>query len=419
MSDPIRVLHFADVHIGMENYGRPDESTGVNRRVLDFLHRMDEMVEYARSHEVDLCIFAGDAFKTRNPDPTYQREFAWRIRDLAELAPVVMLVGNHDLPSVVSKASSIDIYETLAVPNVWVASEYEVRRLSTKRGDVIVGSAPYPIKARLIKDASTRVSVREMDDLMTRQLATILDDLGIQADTLAAGENLPRLLTCHFSVTGAVLSSERTVMLGRDLMVSPGTLGDPRWDYVALGHIHKHQNLTPKGAYGPPIVYSGSLERIDFGEASDVKGFCWIELERDQTQWIFVPVKTRPMIELHIDARNPSDTPMQVVLRRLQQQKSVLADSIVKVKIQLTPETSAQLSDTPIRDELVKCGVFHIAAIQRDIERRERPRLQISPEGLTHEELLIHYFTHQEADLERRERLLELGRDLMRGEINL
>jgi DNA repair protein SbcD/Mre11 len=260
------------------------------------------------------------------------------------------------------------------------------------------------------------VSVREMDDLMTRQLAVIIDDLGAQADTLAAGETVPRLLTGHFSVAGATVSSERTVMLGRDLMVSPGTLGDPRWDYVALGHIHKHQNLTPKGAYGPPIVYSGSLERIDFGEAYDPKGFCWIELQRDLTQWQFVPVKARPMIELHIDARNPTDTPNHQVSRAIQQQKGSLADSIVKVKIQLTPETSAQLSDIPIRDELVKCGVFHIAAIQREVERRDRPRLQVSPEGLTHEQLLTHYLQHSIPDADRRERLMDLGRDLMRSE---
>jgi exonuclease SbcD len=205
-------------------------------------------------------------------------------------------------------------------------------------------------------------------------------------------------------------------MLGRDLMVSPGTLGDPRWDYVALGHIHKHQDLRPKDAYGPPIVYSGSLERIDFGEAYEPKGFCWVELDRAETTWKFVPVHARDMIELEIDVRNPTETPIQTVVKRIQQQKSTLADAIVKLKITLTPETNAQLSEIPIRDELVKCGVFHIAAVQRDVERRDRPRLQISPEGLTHEQLLEHYLAHQIPDADRRERLLDLGRDLMRSE---
>ncbi len=76
MTEPIRVLHFADVHIGMENYGKTDPETGLSSRVRDFLRRMDEMIDFAREHDVDLTIFAGDAFKTRSPNPTYQREFA-------------------------------------------------------------------------------------------------------------------------------------------------------------------------------------------------------------------------------------------------------------------------------------------------------------------------------------------------------
>ncbi|MGB1289291.1 MAG: metallophosphoesterase family protein, partial [Aggregatilineales bacterium] len=121
MADPIRVLHFADVHIGMENYGKTDPATGLSSRVVDFLRRMDEMIDYARENDVDLTIFAGDAFKTRTPNPTYQREFAHRVQDLAELAPVVLLVGNHDLPPNALKASSIEIYDTLSVPNVHIA----------------------------------------------------------------------------------------------------------------------------------------------------------------------------------------------------------------------------------------------------------------------------------------------------------
>ena len=46
MSNPIRLLHFADVHVGMENYGRLDLDTGTSTRVRDFLDRMDEVIEY-------------------------------------------------------------------------------------------------------------------------------------------------------------------------------------------------------------------------------------------------------------------------------------------------------------------------------------------------------------------------------------
>ncbi|MBN1965584.1 MAG: metallophosphoesterase, partial [Anaerolineae bacterium] len=146
MSEPIRLLHFADVHIGMENYGRTDPNTGLSSRVVDFLRRMDEMIAYARDHDVDLVIFAGDAFKSRNPTPTFQREFAWRVQDLAKMCPVVLLVGNHDLPTIEKRASSIEIYETLSVPNTYVGRDYGLKTFDTKRGPVLVGTAPYPVR---------------------------------------------------------------------------------------------------------------------------------------------------------------------------------------------------------------------------------------------------------------------------------
>ena len=149
MSQPVRVLHFADVHIGMANYGKADPETGVSSRVADFLERMDEMIDFARDGDVDLVIFAGDAFRSRSPNQTFQREFARRIQQLSQLAPTVLLVGNHDLPANAAKATTIEIYETLDVPNVWVAQDYELRRIATKRGDVL-GSHGALSRARAI-----------------------------------------------------------------------------------------------------------------------------------------------------------------------------------------------------------------------------------------------------------------------------
>ena len=117
----IRIMHLADLHIGMENYGRLDPATGLNGRVMDFLRRLSEAVDYALGNEVDLVLFAGDAYKTRDPNSTYRREFARRIKRLADAGiPVVLLVGNHDLPAQDKRASSIEIFRTLDVPNVLV-----------------------------------------------------------------------------------------------------------------------------------------------------------------------------------------------------------------------------------------------------------------------------------------------------------
>jgi exonuclease SbcD len=47
---------------------------------MDFLRRLSDAVDYALDHEIDVVIFAGDAYKTRDPNPTFQREFARRMK---------------------------------------------------------------------------------------------------------------------------------------------------------------------------------------------------------------------------------------------------------------------------------------------------------------------------------------------------
>lgn len=404
MTEPIRVLHFADTHIGTENYGKTDPETGLSSRVVDFLRCMDAIVDYARQHEVDLTVFAGDAFKSRSPNPTFQREFAWRIRDLAGLAPVVLLVGNHDLPPTVLKASSIEIYHTLAVPNVHFANEYEVKVIETKRGPVAVGTAPYPIRSRILEHVGTAgMTIAETDAVLQRELTLVLEDLAAQADQY----DMPRLLVAHFTISGAVVGSERAIMLGRDVMVSLSAVADPRWDYVAMGHVHKHQNLTQGRVDVPPVVYSGSIERVDFGEEGDPKGFCWVELKRGEAQWQFVELATRPFVTLHADLRK-SQNPTQAVQRLIK--KHDLNEAVVRFILEMTPESEARLNEVTVRDLLKRAGVYHIAAIRKEVEQPTRARLGASPEGLTHEQLLERYLISKEIPPERRQELMEAAR---------
>lgn len=403
MTEPIRVLHFADTHIGMENYGKTDPNSGLSSRVVDFLHRMDDICHYAAEHEADLIIFAGDAFKTRAPSPTFQREFAYRIRDLAEIAPVVLLIGNHDLPLTQMKASSVEIFATLDVRNVRVASEYETFVINTKRGDVLVGTAPYPLRARILENTKTTgLTIAETDARLQEQLVHILDEMAEQAD---AQGDMPRLLTGHFTVGGALVGSERSIMLGRDVSVPRDSLADARWDYVALGHIHKHQNLTAGREDVPAVVYSGSIERIDFGEEGDPKGFCWVELARNETTWEFIRLeKVRPFVTLRADLRD-DDQPTRTVMQLIE--KHNLNNAVVRFILQFSQTSETRFNENAIREHLKKSGAFHIAGIRKEVEQPARARLGGSPEGMTPDQLLERYLQSQETPPERRNELLE------------
>ena len=79
----MKVLHFAELHLGVENYGRTDPATGLSTCLGDFIATLDEVVDYALENGIDLVLFCGDAYKSREPSQTQQREFAKRIGRLA------------------------------------------------------------------------------------------------------------------------------------------------------------------------------------------------------------------------------------------------------------------------------------------------------------------------------------------------
>ena len=405
MNDSIRLLHFADIHVGMENYGHVDSATGINSRVIDFLRRFDEVIEYGLSHDVDVIVFAGDAFKTRDPSPTLQREFARRVKRIADAGvPLVMLVGNHDLPAMEKKANSIDIYRTLAVPNVVVGWEEALHRVETRRGPLQIATAPYPMRNRLMShDEHKDKSVDELD----RALQEIVgDNIRALADQLDPA--LPAVLTCHFTVSGAVYGSERSVMIGRDVAVLKSVLADRRWDYVALGHIHKHQNLQPPNDY-PAVVYPGSLERIDFGEEREAKGFCWVDLVKGSTTWRFVEVKARRFKTILVDARESDDVTMAALAEIAQHD---VEDAIVRVIVRLRPEQEASLRERDLRAMLKSAD--YVAAITKDVERVERSRLGgQNPEGLSPLELLELYLQSKGTTEDRIRRVMEHARKIV------
>jgi exonuclease SbcD len=407
MNDPIRVLHFADLHIGMENYGRIDPATGLNQRVLDFVERLREIVDIALERDADVVIFAGDAFKTRDPNPTYLRAFARQIKRLtsAEIT-AVLLVGNHDMPLMEMRASSMDIFAVLDVPKVIVGRKEEVQRIATKRGVLQVATVPWPQRSRLAQfDEHRSQSVEELDLELEKVLADEISRLAGELDPA-----LPAILTGHFSVSGATFGSERAVMLGRDTVIKLSALALPAWDYVAMGHIHKHQVIN-QGEY-PSVVYSGSLERIDFGEEHEPKGFVWVEATRGGARWEFVPVAVRPFGSIHVDAIEAGDEPTEAVLREIARHD--VRAAVVRVRVKLTQ--SQELIFRPRDVEAALDEAYLVASIARDVQRDVRSRIGVeNPESLTPPELLERYFLSKNMPRERIDELMQAAKDVLKS----
>jgi exonuclease SbcD len=403
----IRILHLADLHIGMETYGQFDPATGLNGRVMDFLRRFSEVVDFALENEVDLVLFAGDAYKTRDPNSTYRREFARRIKRLADAGiPVVLLVGNHDLPAQERRASSVEIFRTLDVPNVVVGRRDYLHKITTRRGAPIqVATVPYPARQRLLADKDHKdKTIAELDALTQQIVAENIQALAEQVDPA-----IPAVLTGHFSVSDAAFGSERSVMLGRDVVVLKSVLADPVWDYVALGHIHRHQELN--GDQHPPIVYCGSLERIDFGEEKETKGFVIADVRRGSTEWEFHRVASRRFVTVRADVRDQADA-LAAIVEAITQHD--VADAVVRVFIRARPEQEGLLRDADI--QRVLADAYYVAGISKDIERSYRQRLEgVSPEEWTPTELLAHYLESKDTPPDRSEVLLRYAEEILQA----
>jgi exonuclease SbcD len=403
----VTVLHFADLHIGVENHGRPDPATGLHSRLADFLRSFDELVEYALSNPVDLVLFAGDAYKNREPSPTHQREFARRLQRLSSAGiPVFLLTGNHDLPSTIGRADTLDIFATLEVPNVHVARLPGTYLIDTRSGPIQILAIPWVVRSHLLsREEFKNRSLSEIETLTLTKLESIVNKNIEQLDP-----TLPTILTAHGTVHGATYGSERSVMLGQEMILPTSLVNRDCFDYVALGHIHCHQVLHQTK---PPVVYAGSLDRIDFGEEKEAKGFVIAHVERGKADFCFVPLtSTRPFVTIEVTA-NGTD-PMAQIRQAIAAKD--LEQAIVRLIIHTTMEKNHLLRDQEIHSLLSEA--FKVATIVRDVQRTARLRLggDRTVEEMTPLQLLERYLHLHHVSKERMARLLEYAQRVMGAE---
>jgi exonuclease SbcD len=349
----MKILHFGDVHIGMENYGHIDSTTGLNTRFLDFLNSMDQIINYAKKNNPDIILFSGDAYKDRNPSPTHQREFAIRIKELAQIAPVVMVVGNHDLPQAMEKANTLDIFSALKVKNLYVSRIPEILLIETRSGLIQVLTLPWMTKSKLLENIKfSNKNQKELQKLLSTEIIKIVKNLIKKSD-----KKIPIIVNAHISFENAIFSSERSVMLGSDLIISKNTFRFPQIKYVALGHIHKFQIVQNH----PLTIYSGSIDRIDWGEEKEKKGFVMIDV-KSKTDYQFIPIITRKFTTININLTNSDDFNQSI---KEQIQKYDVADAIVRVKVKVPEELADQITDNDIRRNLSSAN--YISSISFEI----------------------------------------------------
>jgi exonuclease SbcD len=403
----LTILHFADAHIDMANYGRHDPVSGLPMRVLDFLKSLDTIIDTAINEKVDLVIFAGDAYKDRNPAPTFQREWGRRVMRLSRAGiPTLLLVGNHDTSPALGRAHTLDPFSTLEVPNVIVLERPSFLRPTDLWGlPLQVIALPWVSRSGLIASQElTSNDPEKVNQAIEERLAVIVHEMLDEADP-----NLPVVLTAHASVQGAVYGGERTVMLGGDLVLPGSVVRDPRLDYVALGHIHKSQNLN-EGAH-PPVIYPGSIERVDFGEAADDKFFVIAHVERSHTEVEWRKLTgIRPFIDRHLRLKSQEDVTGQLLKALPHAPK--LEGAIVRLVLEYPRDWEALIDEAALRE--VTSGAFEFHLIKRPlVEARSRLAPDETVSSLTPLELLDRFWRSSHVTPTEQDSLQKLAKEIM------
>ncbi len=351
----MRILHFADAHIDMANYGRHDPETGLPLRVLDFLKSLDTIVDAAINEKVDMVIFAGDAYKDRSPAPTFQREWGRRIIRLSRAKiPTLLLVGNHDLSPAIGRAHAIQEFDTLQVPYVRVLQTPELLKPNDLWGlPIQVIALPWISRSGLM--ASLDMSAADSSEVFANiefRISELIEGWLEEVDP-----SLPLIFTAHASVQGATFGSERMVMLGSDLVLPGSLVKNPRFDYVALGHIHKPQDLNEGGQ--PPVIYPGSIERVDFGEAADDRYFIVADVMRGKTKVEWRKLEgARRFIDRRI-VLTSSESVMENLKDALPKPKEI-EDAIIRLTVEYPREYDSLIDELALRKYTENAFEFHM-----------------------------------------------------------
>ncbi len=401
----IKLLHLADLHIGVENYGRIDPVSGLHTRLLDYLERLDEAIAFGKDQDVDLVLIAGDIYKNRTPNPTHQREFARRMGMLRQAnIPVFILTGNHDMSPSIGRAHSVEIFNTLAVEGITIADRPGLHRIQTRSGPLHILAMPWVTRHGLLtRDDMHLASFRDIETMLYQRIEQFLVSSVAERDP-----SIPCVLTMHATVDGAQPGAEKGMTLGTDLVLPKSMLTLPGIDYVALGHIHRHQVLGEH----PPIVYAGSIERVDFGEHKEKKGCVLVELEQGKTRWHFHPLAARPFISIDVDVRHVSDPQARIATAI---QRHNLDQAVVRVEIKATSEQI--LHEETIRKQLLDNGAFSIGSIALDVHQETRSRFaaveQEIMQGLTPRRAMELYLQSKNTTPERVASLLVATDELL------
>ena len=362
----MKIITFADAHIGISTYSTIDPKTNLNTRVLDSLNGIDQIINYAEENNIKYILFAGDMFKNALPSPTLVREINKRIKASAEKGiKWIIQDGNHDVSPLETAKSALDPLSTLKVENV-EHTRFEKTYMIDNNIRVLV--------------LPTYTTQEEVENILSKY-----------------NDNIKTIVMGHFTSLNAKLND--WLIASNEDAIDIKIFQKPNILAVVLGHLHKHQILNTN----PLSYYCSSTIRTDFNEEHDKKGFVVLDIDNNyNVSYIFKEIKTQEFLSVKMDLVGEEDAQANV-MAYLNHIKKDLIDKVVRVQLTLDKENN--IDDNEILEFLNNNNVSYIANISKIFDREQLIRNKDINEQITEEEALREYFK----DNSDKDEIIKLG----------
>ena len=362
----MKIITFADAHIGISTYSTIDPKTNLNTRVLDSLNGIDQIINYAEENNIKYILFAGDMFKNALPSPTLVREINKRIKASAEKGiKWIIQDGNHDVSPLETAKSALDPLSTLKVENV-EHTRFEKTYMIDNNIRVLV--------------LPTYTTQEEVENILSKY-----------------NDNIKTIVMGHFTSLNAKLND--WLIASNEDAIDIKIFQKPNILAVVLGHLHKHQILNTN----PLSYYCSSTIRTDFNEEHDKKGFVVLDIDNNyNVSYIFKEIKTQEFLSVKMDLVGEEDAQANV-MSYLNHIKNDLNNKVVRVQLTLDKENN--IDDNEILEFLKNNNVSYIANISKIFDREQLIRNKDINEQITEEEALREYFK----DNSDKDEIIKLG----------
>lgn len=249
----MKLMHLSDLHLGK----RLNEFSLLE----DQCFILQQLVELVRSEQPDCVLLAGDIYDKPVPPAEAVTLFDDFLNKLAQLTTVCVTSGNHDSAERLAFGAQLMREGGVHLCGLYTG-EPQCVTLQDAYGSVHIYLLPF------LKPAHVRHCLPPTE---AEQVTTYHEALRCAVERLHINAAERNVLVAHQFVTGAQTAGSEVVNVGG--VDNIGAEVFAAFDYTALGHIHRAQNVGSER-----VRYSGTPLKYSFAEWQQEKSVTLVEL---------------------------------------------------------------------------------------------------------------------------------------------